>query len=201
MLVNWPFKGFIPLSKHCWLYCQEALWSMILWTATADSWPQQHAQAQARRVLRSVRTRWLLYSWEAVLRAHDEYLWPAEGASGKRSYGLKITCLPDPPLLLGTVLSSGLREKSIWHSAMQSIFVTHFIMINEDVWMVCKCVWVWQGTSVPYWFILFSGAVWVLPGLFYGFSVFSQLSEVLCGIRWMVGRQSAAVRILRPEWG
>lgn len=172
MLVNWPFKGFIPLSKHCWLYYQEALWSMILWTATADSWPQQHAQAQARWVLRSVRTRWLLYSWEAALRAHDEYLRPAEGASGKGSYGLKITCLPDPPLLLGTALSSGLREKSIWHSAMQSIFVTHFMVINEDVWMVCECVWVWQGTCVPYWFILFSGAVWVLPGLFYGFNVF-----------------------------
>lgn len=27
---------------------------------------------------------------------------------------------------------------------------------------------------------------------------FSQLSEVLCGIRWMVARQSAAVRILWP---
>lgn len=169
--MNWPFKqraegAFFPhnpLSKHCWLYYQEG----VEINDSGDSGSSQpitttfHRQAQAGWVPRSARTRWLLYSWEAALGADDEYLWPALG-----SYRLKITCLPDPPLLLGTVLSSGLREKSIWHSAMQSIFLAHFIMINEVVWMVLK-VCVWQGTCVLYWFIIFSRATWLLPGFIY----------------------------------
>lgn len=123
------------------------LWDQWFWGQLQQSTDYNNisqrntSQAQAGWVPRSARTRWLLYGWEAALGADDEYLWLALGVSGKGSYRLKITCLPDPPLLLGTVLSSGLREKSIWHSAMRSIFLAHFSMLNEVVWMVWKvCV-------------------------------------------------------------
>lgn len=119
-----------------------------------------------------MRTRWLPLSstrsrwWIPLARL---------GCFGEGELQVKNNLFTRSSTLPRTVLSSGLREKSIWHSAMQIIFMAHILMIYGDVWMVCKmCVCVWQPTCVPCWFITFLGVTtaWIIWH-------FSQLREAI----------------------
>lgn len=123
-------------------YSLETLWSVVLGTAAAASWPHQHFREgqQHKARLAEYWEVWEQDGSSTAERQRCEQMMNICGLLGCFREGelqLKITCLPDPWHLLGTVLSSGLREKSIRHSAMPSSAFSRLTL----TWPIWTCVW------------------------------------------------------------